>query len=577
MPNKSHWLHALLAPYRFRILLGAFLVALTVLANIGLLGTASVLLARAALLTPLMLLAPVVTGVRFFGTIRAVLRYAERLYNHSVAFRILSGLRQRVYEALEPLVPDRLRDYTEAKLYARLISDVETLQFFYLRVVSMPLGTLLVILCTAGILWPLAPKATFALLLLQGVAALLVPALLIGSTRHLRSERRRAREGMMASLTDLVHGLQVLKASPRGRAMAARLQARAEQEISLEAQLAFRQWAAERAIFALGHITFFLCLALAALEVEAGRLAGIYLSMVAVVALASFETLEQLPQAVNELRASLQAAKDMDEILAGKTEAREGALAPAPLRRLRIEQLSFRYRPTQPPFFDDLNMEIDAGTRVAFVGRSGSGKSTLAKLLLKLWQPDVGALYWNDTPYRELDGEALRKEIVMLEQSPAFFHTSVRDNLRLAAPDATDERLWAVLEEVQLAERIRAFSEGLDASLGENGSRLSGGERQRLAMARLLLADGSVVILDEPLQNLDGITARMLERLLDERMADRTVLLITHSLHQLPEVDFIFLFDRGKLVGRGPHEELLAHNAIYRTLWAMEQERLQEA
>lgn len=577
MNKQMIWLLDLLRPYRFRILLGAFLVALTVLANIGLLGASSVLLARAALLTPLMLLAPVITGVRFFGIIRAVFRYGERLYNHGVAFRILSGLRLSLYQHLEPMVPDKLRHYSEGKLYARLIGDVETLQFFYLRVVSVPLGTLLVVLATIGILWPLSPKGTLALIICQCLAAGLVLGLFVLGTYRDKKARQVARDALLSAFADVVHGMQVLKVSQRGGFLVDRVVERAATELRFHAALERKEVLAQRLILLFAHAAFFSSLWFATQDVMSGELKGIYLSMVAVIALASFETIEQLPQAISEWQASLVAAKDMSEIMNSNIDEEKGASTIQPLEQLSLRNLSFTYGAEQSMLFEDLNMNIAQGQHIAMVGRSGSGKSTIGKIILKLWRPDAGDIYWNEIPYASLKGDALRNRIAMLEQQPSFFNASVRENLCLAYPEASDDLLWSVLEDVSLANRIRQFPEGLSAHLGENGCRLSGGERQRLALARILLRDAEVVILDEPMQNLDGINAELLQQMLRERLKDKTVILITHSLQSLPGVDFIFLFDYGKLIARGNHQDLLEHHSIYQSFWQLEQGRIQEA
>ncbi|MFM9413270.1 thiol reductant ABC exporter subunit CydC [Peptococcus simiae] len=573
MRDAWQFLLQMLKPMRYRIILGALLVALTVFGNVGLLATSGVLLTRAALKPELLLLMPLITGVRFFGTGRAAVRYAERLYNHSLAFRILTGLREALYKRLEPLVPDLIQGYSEGQLYNRLIGDVEVLKYFYLRVVSLPVGTILVILGTSIFtsLYVLPAGILLACDLL--VSFCLIPLLSVRSQIKIDHKRRQSRDELSNTFTDIFHGLFEWQTSDFGDHLEDRVNQLSHADLQAQRQGVWVERLAIHGLAFLAHGTALGVLVLTAPAVRAGDLSIWVLPMLTLVAMASFETLNQLPQALRECWMSLEAAKELADIRPSRPLPPAGDQLPASLD-IQVEGVGFSYHQLEGEALKDIHLEIPHGRHVAFVGTSGSGKTSLARLLLRLWRPDRGEVRLGGLPLDQVEESFLRDTIGYLEQTPAFFNTSIRDNLRLAKPEAEDPELMEVLKAVQLDQVVAAWPEGLDTSILENGTRLSGGERQRLALARVILQNPDIVILDEPLHNLDGLTSQMLDAFLDQWAADKTVILITHELKTLPFVDFIYLFQHGKICASGPHSTLLAESEYYQNLWRLEQERI---
>ncbi len=575
MKKTIIWLCNLIQPYKWRALFGAFLVAVTVLANSGLLATSSVLLAKAALLPPILILMPLITGVRFFGISRAVLRYAERLYNHSVAFRILSGLRVSLYNHLEPLVPDKLTHYTEGKMYQQLIKDIDILRFFYLRVVSIPLGALLVAILSSVFVSFFVYEAGFVLAVALTLTSVLIVLLLWKRNERNEKAHREVRNQLADVFSDFIHGIDELIGAPGREAWQNLILQHVNKDLLHQQKNLHLENMVKRVISFCSHVTLLLLLLITLPYVEMGVLDGIYFAMIGLVALAAFETIQQFPQTIIEFQSSLQAAGDMVPIMNQNT-AEKKDISNFEIRShdLELKNVTFHYHDADIRVLEDVSMRIPEGSRIAFVGTSGSGKSSVARLLLKLWETDEGSLHLDEYSYSMLSGEMIRQHVSLLEQEPSFFHATLRENLMLANVNVDDTVLWDVLKKVNLDHKVAALPKRLDEPLGENAMRLSGGERQRLALARILLKDAPVMILDEPLQNLDGITASMLNEILHSLDANKTLIIITHELKNLPDVDFIYLFKNGRIITSGTHKECLAASDTYRAFWTLEQQRV---
>lgn len=559
---------SLLAPFAGRAAGGSALSALTVLFNTGLLATAALLLSKAAVEPEILLLMPLIVGVRFFSIGRAVLRYAERLLNHSIAYRILGRLRVTLYEHLEPLVPDQLRDYTEGKLYNRFIGDIDTLQYFYIKSVPVPAGAVLVYMISAVFLAVWDKSLAVVLLVGMVIAGVLVPgAALVGEGR--RQEKAGVlRDGLSARLLAFQGGLDDLHLYGRAQEAAKSLRADADALTHAAFSTELRRAFVDHLSQAAGTLT--MLWALWVWAADAGN-AAVYTAMLAMVVLGAFEAAAQMPEAMLQTRESAAAAEGIAPVM-DRPVPKRGQVREIPAdKTLRFEDVSFHYHDEGRTFMSHLNMVLLPGTYAVVVGISGSGKSTLAKLASGLWTPDAGRVTLGGIELSEYDASALHHTIGMVAQETSFFAATLRENLLLAAPDRSEEDIWQTLEMVELTETVRALPEGLDTTLRENASAFSGGQRQRLAIARIILANPDILILDEATQKLDrALTERILVRL-REWAREKTVIRITHTLQQTEDADFIYVFSYGRMGEQGSHESLMAlDNGIYRQLRAIE-------
>jgi ATP-binding cassette subfamily C protein CydC len=241
---------------------------------------------------------------------------------------------------------------------------------------------------------------------------------------------------------------------------------------------------------------------------------------------------------------------------------------------LQFDQVSFAYRAEDGLVLDQISLDVAAGSWVAVVGPSGSGKSTLAHLILRFWDPTSGEIRIGGHNIRDYALDDLRSMVGVVAQDTHIFADTLRHNLLLARPDAAEGEIAQALERAQLAEFVDGLPRGLDTWVGEQGLRLSGGERQRLAMARTLLKDAPILLLDEPTANLDPLTEQALLAAIHELMRGRTVLAISHRLIAMERMDEILVLDHGRIVERGTHDHLIAAHGLYRQMLDVQNQML---
>ncbi|MDH6137641.1 ATP-binding cassette subfamily C protein CydCD [Kitasatospora sp. MAA4] len=562
-----------------RLSLATLLGSLALGCAVALLALSGWLISRASQQPPVLYLMMAVTSVRALGVGRSVFRYAERLVSHDAVLRTLGGLRTSVYRRLERLAPGGLPAFRRGDLLSRLVADVDSVQDRYLRWRLPAAVALTVSLASAAALALFLPAAGLLLglgLLLAGAAVPALSMLLAG-----RSERQQApaRGALASAVVDTFTGTAELTVAG---ALPARLGAVRAADARLTA-LASRS-AATAAVGAgltalLTGLTVAACAAVGVHGVSSGSLSGLCLAVVVLTPLAAFEAVAGLPVAVQFRERSRAAAARLDEVLRTPDPVTEPAVAaalPADPFPLTVRGLRARWPGRSQDALDGVDLDLAAGRRVAVVGPSGSGKTTLAHVLLRLLDQRSGSVELGrpqpvDT--RTLDGDDVRRVIGLCAQDAHVFDSSLRENLRLARPGCGDEELRGVLAAARLLDWVDTLPEGLDTMVGEHGDRLSGGQRQRLALARALLADFPVLILDEPAEHLDLPTADALTADLLAATEGRTTLLITHRLAGLAAagVDEIVVLDHGRVVERGGWDELAARDGgRLRELWERE-------
>lgn len=588
-----------------RAALAVLLGALTVAANVGLLGVSAYLIAAAALRPSIAELQIAIVGVRFFGLARGLLRYAERLASHEATFRLLKRLRGWFYRALEPLAPARLERYRAGDLFSRIVADVETLEHFYVRVVSPPLVAALVAAGMTAFFHfydPLLARVYLAFTLALGLG---LPLLAAALGRRPAAELAARRAELHTRLVDGVQGLADLLVFGGGAALRRRLAQAGQAYGRAGERTASRAGLLAGLTVLLVQGGMLAVLALAIPLVRAGTLPGVMLPVLALAALAGFEAASALPPAAQMLPACLRAARRLFELVeageageapamprvaarrallarrsslpsdgegaspsrpsAAETEAGPGGEIPA----LTFSAVSYTYPGSDSPALEEVSFELRPGERLALVGPSGAGKSTLAALLLRFRAPSGGRILLDGRDLDRVPPEDVRRLLAVVPQDPYFFNASVRENLLLARPSAAEQELAAAARQAQAHEFIAGLPAGYGTVIGERGLRLSGGERQRLALARAWLRAAPIFLLDEPTAHLDPLTERLaLEALLAP--GGRSLLLITHRLVGLERMDEILVLDGGRVAERGRHADLLAAGGLYRRLWDLQ-------
>lgn len=564
---------------RGRLALALLLGALALGSAVGLMAVSGWLISRASEQPPVMYLMVAVTATRAFGIGRSVFRYAERLVSHDAVLRMLAETRVAVFRRLERISPAGLAPRRRGDLLSRLVADVDALQDYWLRWL-LPAGAAAVVgagaVAFTGVLLPEAGAVLAAGLLAAGVGVPLLSGLV-----SRRAERRLApaRGALATAVADLLRGTAELT-------VAGALPARLSGARAADARLTGIS-ARGAAVTALGGgLSALLCgltvAATAAVGVQAvhdGRLGGVALAVVVLTPLAAFETVAGLPLAVQYRKRVERSAERVHEVLDAPEpvrEPRKPAAAPATAFPLILRGAGAAYEGRGRDALSGVDLTLAPGSRIAVVGTSGSGKTTLAQVLLRFLDVNGGTYTIGGTEARHLEGDAVRRLVGLCAQDAHIFDSSVRENLRIARPDATEEQLRQALAGARLLEWAEALPDGLDTLVGEHGARLSGGQRQRLALARALLADFPVLVLDEPAEHLDlatadALTADLLAATHGRTGAGRATVLITHRLKGLEGVDEVVVLDAGQVVQRGRYEELALVDGPLRGM--MERER----
>jgi len=507
-------------------------------------------------------------GVRLFAIGRTLARYAERVVAHDATFRILQSLRSWFYIHLEPLAPARLMMFRSGDILNRIVADIDALDNLYLRVLSPSLIALITAFLTAGFLWmfdPLIALSTLAFLLIAGFG---VPAaaLRFGAVRG-----RRLADCLSDLRIRIVDGLQGLPELLVFGAASRHLERVAQSSrklIQIQLYMSHIRGVSAALTTLLAGLAVLTALLLAVRLVNAGLLVGAGLALATLAVMGAFEAVIPLPAAYQYLGRTRQAGRRLLEIVHTQPQVvfpeQSAAVVQAP--GIEFENVSFRYHAKAPWILEAVAFKISAGRRVAVIGETGAGKSTLVQLLVRFWNPVAGRIRLADEDIRNYSEPDLRRLISVVSQQPHMFNASLKDNLLLARPGAADDDLWAALDSVQLSDFVNALPEGLETWIGEAGRLLSGGQARRLAVARALLHDAPVWVLDEPTEGLDPITERKLMQALKAQTDGRTLLLITHRLVDLHWMDQVLMMDGGRIMARGTHAELLANNARYAEL-----------
>ena len=525
---------------RRRLAGAAVLGALTVVFGVGLMATAGYLISRAAERPEILSLTVAIAAVQFFCIGRPVLRYLERLASHDMTLRVLGGLRARFFERIEPLAPAELEGYRKGDLLSRMVADVDALQNLYLRGLEPPLVALLagaVSVLAAAAFLPAAGLVLAGGLLVAGVA---VPAL--AGVLGARAGRRQAsaRGELSAELVELLRGAPELVAFGGEGPAVERIRTADRALVKLARLDALVAGVADGLGLLVTGLTVAGVLAVAVTASHNGELNRVLIAMLALLALAAFEGVTPLGAAARELSATLAAGRRVLE-LTDRSAAVRDLSDPSPAPRwpfaVALESVRARYPREERPALDGVSLRLEPGERVALLGPSGAGKTTVANLLLRFLDPERGRVTVAGRDAREYRQDDIRRAISVAGQESHLFAASIRDNVRLARPDATDNEVTDVLARARIWDWVCRLPGGLDTFVGEEGRELSGGQRQRIVLARALLAGAPVLVLDEPTAHLDPVTASELVDDVFSAAGDRTVLLITHRTEGLDLVD----------------------------------------
>ncbi len=499
--------------------------------------------------------------IRGFAIARTVGRYLERVVGHEATLKFVASLRPWFFEKLTPLAPAAIEDQRSGDLLARLKTDIDRLEFAFLRIISPAFAGLLVLI--AGVLFVARYDGMIALALVAAalVAGVGLPVLvhILGATASRRVTARSAE--LNALLVDHIEAraeLDIYDPDHRHR--------RAVDGVS-DAMLADENRLAGLGGFAIAGVglaaqaMLVLVLVLGAPRVLEGSLSGPELPMLALLVLALFEAVAPLPLACQTLPGTLASARRIFSMVERPAPVKTPT-APKPVPEnggLVFSHTGFTYPGAERPALREIDLALEPGRRIGLIGPSGSGKSSIVSLALRYRAPDEGELSFAGGSVSDYDPDALRARMAVLTQHDHLFSATIRENLLLADPNATQEKLEEACARASILPFIQAQPEGFETFIGVHGAKISGGEARRLGLARVLLKDAQVLILDEPTEGLDTDTER---RVLDAVLADtgeRSLLLITHRPAGLEKMDEVVLIENGHIVARGAPAEMMRY------------------
>lgn len=558
---------ALYKRHKWMLTLGIVLAIVTLLASIGLLTLSGWFLSASAVagfagLYSFNYMLPA-AGVRGTAITRTAGRYFERLVSHDATFRVLQHLRIFTFSKLLPLSPAGLARFRQGELLNRVVADVDTLDHLYLRVISPLVGAFVVIVTVTLGLCVLDVPIALTLGGIMLLTLLLLPPLFYRAGKSTGENLTRLRGDYRQQLTSWLQGQAELTIFGASRRYRARMEST---ELSWhEAQRRQSELTAlsQAVMMLIGGIAVIAMLWMASGGVGGNTQPGALIALFVFCALAAFEALAPVTGAFQHLGQVIASAVRITQITEQKPEVvftAQQDTVPESVA-LQLNNVTFAYDGQAQNALDGISLTIPAGKHVAVLGRTGCGKSTLLQLLTRAWDPRLGDIRFNDTPLTELSEPTLRKSVSVVPQRVHLFSATLRDNLLLAAPKAPDSALSAVLEQVGLQKLLD--DDGLNSWLGEGGRQLSGGELRRLAVARALLHDAPLMLLDEPTEGLDATTESQILDLLAQVMKNKTVLMVTHRLRGLANFDQIIVMDNGQIIEQGSHAELLAKQGRY--------------
>jgi thiol reductant ABC exporter CydC subunit len=491
---------------------------------------------------------------------------------HDWAFRLLRVLRLKIFDGLARATPGRVLGKRTGDLTAAAVTDVNTTELFFAHTAGDYLGSVLVSAAAVGVIASLnLPTALVTLAVMVLVAV--VPFVL---ARRAGAQGRALRERMGtlgADVVDGIQGLRELAVFGQGRGYLDRLLHRTDEQHRVRMRYARRSGIEQGATDLLLGGGALATLLVAGAEIRAGALdpAGAPLVVVlAIAALGPIAVVSATARTLGDVRAAAARVLHIIDYPAHVQERGTVHLAPAGTPSIDFQDVHFGYS-DEMEVLRGVTFEVKPGETVALVGRSGVGKSTCVNLLLRFWDPQAGAVTVDGVDLRDVTADALRRLIAVVPQDVYLFNTTIRDNIRLGQPDASDQDVQAAAHLATAHEFITALADGYDTICGERGTQLSGGQRQRIAIARALLAKAPVIVMDEAVSSLDTESERALRQAMATVRRNHTTLIIAHRLSTIRTADRVLLLADGRVVDSGPHDQLLASSPAYRDLLATQQ------
>jgi ATP-binding cassette subfamily C protein CydC len=548
------------------MLLALLLAWCSIASSISLMAAAAYLIASAALHPFFYELSLAIVAVRFFGISRAIFRYTERYVSHDATFRILTKLRVWCYQKIEPLAPAKLSEWQSGELFSLLIHNIDTLKDFYLRVLAPPITALTILLALDLILCYYTPWLALLLSTAFLLIGIIIPLTIYHFNKTNSTTLLKEQMQFKTNCIDTLTGMSEVIAFQYTDHAQQNIN-HCNQKIAYSQNRVFRINAlTDAGANFIANFTLWCMLVLLIPLVQTGQITGVTLAVFTLALQSSFEAVLVLPVVWHYYSESMTAAKQVFHIIESDIPIMDVPQAKTFLNPqaldIVVKNLNFSYKNNRQ-ILNDVSFHLKAGERIAIVGASGSGKSTLINVLLRFWEYQSGSVNLGGIDYQHSDSETLRQYFNVVAQNTHIFNATLEENLLLANPNASKEDLEKAIIQAELSELIEALPDGLQTKVGQNGKLLSGGQRQRLSIARALLKPAPILMLDEPTVGLDAITERKIMKTIEQTFDHCTLLLVTHNLIGLENMNQILVMADGKIVERGTFAELMNAKTIF--------------
>lgn len=570
------WVKPYLQQNKKLLWLTVILGVLTFFAAAALMFTSGYLISKSATrpYNILMVYVPIVL-VRAFGISRPVFKYIERMTSHNFVLKILSKMRVRLFKNLETQAVTLKSRFTTGNLLGVLADDLEHIQDLYLRSIFPSVTALVLYALIIIALGFFSIPFALLMLVLLFVLVILVPLVSLLVNRKRLLEMKEVKHGLYQTLTDAVMGVSDWKMSGRQGDFLKSYESQEQAQDELERRMEqFNRWRNFIFQVMVGILTL-LMIWFASFNVEAGTFGAVWIAAFVLVVFPLAEAFAPVSEALSHMPNYSNSLKRLNTIEATSGESGESDatvlanLKSASSLTLKMNDVSFSYHGAENRVLSNIHVTFQPGEKVAILGKSGSGKSTMAKLLLGAEVPSSGSVTMNEVEVSTIR-EDMSSFVAVLQQKPHLFNTTVMNNIRLGNTKASDEEVIEAAKQVQMHDYIMSLPNGYQTSMHELGDRFSGGERQRIALARILLQNTPIVLLDEPTVGLDPITERKLLETIFNSLHEKTVIWITHHLVGVEQVDRILFIEQGDIEMEGSHFELLASDVRYANLYNLD-------
>lgn len=572
MWKHDTWVKPYLKQYKFLLATVLFLGVLTTFCGGALMFTSGYTIDKSATRPyNILMIYPAILLTRAFGIGRPTFKYIERLRSHNWVLRVTSNLRTRLYQTVEQDAAFFSEKYQSGNILGLLSEDIDHLQNLYLRTVfPTVVGILLVVIITIGIGYFDWWFGLFILLLLL-IEVLWAPLLSTSIEAARRERQKTLKDQLYTELTDNILGANDWVLSGRKADFQKTTQTTINQLNASKLISKKFGWQRDFYLQLVLGIIFLVLIVFTNLHFTSTQAQANYVAAFVLAIAPVGETIIPISQGFEEYPMYRDSVKRLNQLHPTPQKLPpQQQLAPADFQTLTIQNLQFEYDATTPVLVRNFNQTIQRGEKLALIGPSGSGKTTLLQLINGDLAPQKGAVLVNQINVRALQNNR-QQLFAFLNQQPFLFNTSILNNVRLGNENKSDQQVRDAIAAVKMQDLVESLPQGYDTSVQEAGARFSGGEQQRLSLARILLQDAPIVLLDEPTVGLDPITEHDLLQTIFTVLQDKTIIWVTHHLQGINHVDQVIFWNQGQIEMAGNPQHLYQTNAHFQELYRMDQ------